>query len=189
MRNVAAEGLALEVHGIHTLVGKLDGLLERVAERRHGNDTATGGDKLAAGVKLGACVVDGDVLGHGADGDGYARRVLARVALAGEHDADGVLVAHHGLDRVEATLDTREHNVGEARLGLVEQLEDGLGLGVAEAHVVFEHLGTVGGEHEADKEHADEGEALVAHAVDGGTSTSLRMRAGRSSTRPSGAGV
>ncbi len=168
MRNVAAEGLALELNGIHTLVGKLDGLLERVAKRRHGDDTATGGDELAAGVKLGACVVDGDVLGHGADGDGQARRVLARVALAGEHDADGVLVAHHGLDRVETTLDTRENNVGEARFGLVEQLEHGLGLGVAEAHVVFEHLGTVGGEHETDEEHADKGEALVAHTVDGG---------------------
>ena len=66
---------------------------------------------------------------------------------------------------------------GQEEVGGVglEQREDHLGLGVAEAHVVLDHLGAVLGQHEAGVEHAAVVDAAPAQLLDQGGRTAVSM--------------
>lgn len=86
--NVLAESLSLEVDLFDTGIREINSLLEGLASRTNGQDTATVSDGLLA-LDLGARVEDVNALGEGRDADGYALWVLARVALRCEDNADG----------------------------------------------------------------------------------------------------
>ena len=91
-------------------------------------------------------------------------RGLLGVALRGQDDADGG-VAGEGRRAGLVELAVRH---GEEELGGVggQQREHDLGLGVAEAHVVLNDLGAVGGQHEPGVEHAAVVDAAAAQLLD-----------------------
>ena len=98
-------------------------------------------------------------------GDDVAFRVGVGITAGGDDDADGVA----GFDRKRA-------DAGEAAAGggpkQCEQIggearQNHLGLGVAEAGVVFDHARAGGCEHDADEERAAKRDALGGDGVHG----------------------
>ena len=114
-----------------------------------------------------------------------------RVALAREHDGDARVVGE--LDRRAAARPPAAARHSSPR-SVREARQHDLALGVAEAHVVLEHLRPVGREHQARVEHAAVLDAHVrrARATSGAPRVAItvldqrrRRRSARASTRPS----
>lgn len=147
-------------------VGGIDGGAEGVADGVDGDDTAAGGLELGA-VQDGAGVEDGAAGGRGGDGHGSALGVGAWIAAGGEDDGGAELGLDGDVDVVEVAVGAGEHDFSEIGLG-GEEGQDGLRFGVAKADVVFEDLGSVGGDHETGEEDAAEWLLLATHALEGG---------------------
>ncbi len=152
------------------------GAVARLGERRGGGrDTehAPAGrvERPVGGVAPGAGVEDHDPLDagdrlarRGQPLDGVTGARVLRVALRG-HDH-----AHRGLAREGGRRHVLQRPVGhgEEQLGRVrrQQGQHHLGLGVAEAHVVLNDLGALGGQHEPGVEHAPVVDAPPAQLLD-----------------------
>jgi hypothetical protein len=95
--------------------------------------------------------------------DACARLGPLGVAARGEHDAGRGVFAPLDVNLAEAAAgDGVEDRI---EVG-AEADENGLRLGVAEAHVVFEHARPLARQHQADEEHAAEIEAVGARAFE-----------------------
>jgi len=140
-------------------VGAVDRGLQGLATGGDAEDAAAGGDELtidelSAGVEYG----DAGGFGFAYTVDGVAEAGGFGIAAGGEGKADRA-AWRGGLS-----------GVGGEQFGEVaaELVEDGLGLGVAEADVEFEDFGTRGSHHEAGVEEAGERRAFFTHLGEGG---------------------
>ena len=90
--------------------------------------------------------------------------VIARVALAREHDAHGPLGAPGKLDLTQALLGSRDHDIDQVGL---ETRQDDLRLRVAKACVELEQFGAFRRKHETAIEDASIVDVLLAQTGDG----------------------
>eukprot|EP00160_Parvularia_atlantis_P002808 Unigene12337_Nuclearia_a/m.37496 Unigene12337_Nuclearia_a/g.37496 ORF Unigene12337_Nuclearia_a/g.37496 Unigene12337_Nuclearia_a/m.37496 type:complete len:554 (-) Unigene12337_Nuclearia_a:9-1670(-) len=174
MRDVAAEEDALERHVADAHVRLLHRRLQSRAKAGHRQHTAARrqqrGLVCAAHQRLGqGCAGDVDVARGGRHCPQLDRRALgvaARVAGRSGDDRRRKAVAEAHVDRVQAALAARKHDLRQVTV-VVDERHQHLRLGVAEAAVVLEHLGpAVGRDHQTRVEDADVGRALAPDAVD-----------------------
>ena len=131
-----------------------------------GEDSAAVGFVVAFGVFAGATVEDLGCLRDLIEaGDEVARTGGGGVAGGGGDEADAPAFFEADEVGVQLAFGGGEDIGGEVAL---DHGEDGFGFGVAEAAVVLEDLGAVGGEHDAEVEEAAVGEAVLDEAGDGG---------------------
>ena len=117
-------------------------------------------------------------------GDRRAEHGRVGVAGRGGHHGEGRAVAHLDGRRVELAAAAGQRQLGE--IG-VEQRQDRLRLGVAEAAVELEQLRSVGGQHQPGVQHADVRRAAGGEVVDDRLDELCRQRVGV--VRRSGAGA
>ena len=118
-----------------------------------------------AGVEDGRAVDSGDRLASAVQSlDGVARTRALGVALGGQDDTDGGGVREGR--RLRPAQVSIGHGEEELRGVDVQQRQHHLGLGVPEAHVVFDDLRAVRGQHEAGVEHAAVVDATAAQLLD-----------------------
>ena len=124
------------------------------------------GEHGAVGSGRGAGVEHGDAgerLGRGDALDHVAGARRRGIALGREHDRHTRVIGERDLRRGAAR--RRVHDVGEVDR---EAGQHHLALRVAEAHVVLDHLGPVGGEHHPRVEHPAVLDAFAREPVQGG---------------------
>ena len=170
--DVVAVVLAREVDLVDSHVGADARLFEGDIDPCDTEDAAAAGEELAlASVELEA--------GAGVD-HGHTLELLGP-ADAGDdgsvHDRSGVALGRHDYAHRVARMLLHRAELAQLAVGAgpevlqevaLQEAQDHLGLGVAEAHVEFEHLGAVSREHQAHVQAALEEPTVVAHAVQDG---------------------
>jgi hypothetical protein len=183
--DVAAELAALEADLACRGIGAFAGLFHVASGRGDIEDATSGGDD--GSVRLGGPrMVDKDipVCGRSVESlDFVAGHGFGRITAGGQHDGARGFVTPADGQAVQTPLDAGQRDVTQVRL---EQGEQCLGLGIAEAAVVFDQLGTVRRHHQPGVEHADIGCSFRGEAGDGWTDNGLehlRHHGGRADCR------
>ena len=135
---------------------------DRRAERCDAEHTAAGGGEVPVRHRR-AGMEDGDAgqcLGRIDAADRAALFVGAGIAARRHDDAERRFVPPGRAHVGQAALGRRRHQVEKVA---AESGHQGLAFGIAEADVVFDQLGAVSGQHQADEEHAAKGRAAPGH--------------------------
>ena len=166
--NIAAALGAGEVNLGGFGMGSGAGGIEGIALGDDGEDTATGGDP-AFGGEFGAAM-ENACLAVIQPGDEVAAVGGGGVAGAGQDAADAPAFVEGDEFRGEFALGALETEGGQVAL---QQGHDGFAFGVAEAAVVFDDLGALRGEHEAEVEEATVGQTIGLESAHGGRDDGL----------------
>ena len=168
----AAVGV-FKMHHARECIGLLDGLGQGILHSGEADDPAAAGQQLAVG-QLGP--------GHKGVGQGLrgnrhfkAGLVLLGVAIGGQDDAAGGFIGELHFRLGQGPLCGGPHHGEQVAF---QKGQHHLGLRVAEAAVVFDHLGALGGQHQAEVQAAPEGPALGLHSPDGGQEDFLHAPGG-----------
>eukprot|EP00123_Amoebidium_parasiticum_P017204 comp23753_c0_seq1/m.41054 comp23753_c0_seq1/g.41054 ORF comp23753_c0_seq1/g.41054 comp23753_c0_seq1/m.41054 type:complete len:406 (+) comp23753_c0_seq1:1129-2346(+) len=160
--NVPAVVHALKAELGETLVGLLGCLPEGVCHGRDCKDTATAGlDGSIVGLGAGMEHVRTRVV---AEGHHLALGVVTRITAGHGHHGDGLGILKGNLDRVKAATHTRLQHLHQVHI-VSKQSHQHLRLWVTETAVVFQHTGTIGGEHKAHKQDTNVRDTAAAHAI------------------------
>ncbi len=165
--DVAAALHAVEVNRVDGLVSPLLRDARRIAQRGDDQHPAARGAQHALRVERGTGMEGDAVGGLGRNaGDGVALARVFRVAMCGEHHAQGGAAVPLQFHLIELPGDgLLEHH----RKIALETGHDGLGFRVAHAAVEFQRLGAaLGVDHQPGVEKAGERNAVGRHAFDGG---------------------
>ena len=166
VRNVAAVHHAIKPDARHTRIHALQRLIKRLAHRRHRQDTPARRQQRAIVRTRRARMVHGHMLRQRRDLDRHTRRILARVATTRQHHTHRIARLDAQVHTVQAALHTRYHHIRERRR-MRQQLEHSLRLGIAKAHIEFQHLGPLTRQHQPHKQHTDKRHAIAAHPLHG----------------------
>ncbi|GGB49513.1 hypothetical protein GCM10011505_33270 [Tistrella bauzanensis] len=140
-----------------------------VTKGGHGQNPATVRQHPAIGIGPGAGVEDdhlrGRIGGIIQPADHLALRIVAGIAVGGQHHGQGGARVQLDHRRVQAAIARGQQDLGQIA---PQPGHQHLGFRVAEADIVFHQLRALGCEDQAGIEHADEGPALGRHGVDRG---------------------
>ena len=142
--DVAAELFPAERDFAGGLIGPGAGLFQIHSGRGHAEHASAGGDNRAVRFRRARMKKAHARVGCGPieSSDRVAGFGFFRIATRGQHHGAGGFVAPADRGFCQTSLDTCQNNLAQ-RGG--EQGQQGLGLGVSEAAVVFDQLGSVGG--------------------------------------------
>src|SRR5438105_2795253 len=153
-RHVAPVACAPEVDPLHGRIGRLPGLGHGIPRRGDGQDAPAVRDEAPAAHR-GAGMEDERAVPLGVVDslDRRPRVALRGIARSGEDDGDGGLVRSVQRPSAEVALSRGGEHAEQV---VLEQRDDRLRLGIAEAAVELQHPRPVVGEHQAGVEDADE---------------------------------
>ena len=173
LADVASAVGVFKLHAACKAVGFPDGVCQRTGHGGGSGDPAAGGQKLPIfQLRPRHIGVGGGFRGHG---DLEALFVADGIPGGGGDDAAGVFIG-------EANLRVRQRSVGcrlhDGQQVAFQQRQHHLRLRVAEAAVVLNDLGAIGGEHQAEVKAAPEGAVFAVHGGDGGQENFLHAPLG-----------